>query len=82
MKAVAVTLSGVASVAATIGRPAVAWLAALALALLGVVCWIVSNQARTANTVALIVASRGNAPVTSPRIDGDSENDPSGRTQV
>jgi hypothetical protein len=58
VKTLTATAGGVLSVLAAVGIPAVLGVAGLAVFIIGMLCWIVSNRSRTENAVALITATR------------------------
>jgi hypothetical protein len=58
VKTLGASIAGLLSAAAAAGLPALIGLAVLATAVIGVLCWIIANRARTENTVALITATR------------------------
>jgi hypothetical protein len=58
VKTLGVSIAGLLSAAVAAGLPALIGLAALALTVIGVLCWILANRDRTENAVALITATR------------------------
>ena len=53
--------------AVAMGLPALAALTLLLLFVTGAACWVVANQARTKNVVAIIAASRGHQETGTPK---------------